>query len=310
MRNTLTAVGKGFAHPIGYFGQFNEWDDKMGSHRKFGSHHVSVLYDHDCISGEKVPFSSGCSVEHQVITAAATQLLSLGIPCIYYGMEQSFTGPEETERKWLPLNDEGKSTWGISDRYLREAMFGPTHPHKNCWKEASHCTDCSSCIDTEMPGFGPFGTSGFHCFDQKSPTYLRMAEIGKVRKEIVALRRGRQYLRKISYLTEGFDFHGPGEIMAWSRIFDTQEALCVVNQHGNQNRGARIVVDGSLNPPGAKFTIKANTEEAAVKATGGIYDKPQYGVGKVLPVLRQQDGTAYVEVLDLPPAEVIVLANE
>jgi len=310
MRITLNEIGKGFAHPNDYFGQFDHWDGKMGSHRTFGSHHVSVTEDHDCVSGSKLRFSTGCSPEHQVVTAAAIQLFSLGIPCIYYGMEQGFSGPEEAERKWLPLNQDGSPTWGTSDCYLREAMFGPKHPHKDCWNEVKSCTDCNECIDETMPGFGPFGTSGKHCFDQQSATYVRMAALGRVRKEILALRRGRQYLRKISFLSHGFDFHGPGQIMAWSRIFDTQETLCVVNQHGSENRGARIIIDGGLNPEGSSLIIRANTEEAAAKANGGTYGKPQYAVGKNLPVKRQPDGTAYVEIFDLSPAEVIVLANE
>jgi hypothetical protein len=45
------------------------------------------------------------------------------------------------------------------------------------------------------------------------------------------------------------------------------------------------------------------------------YSKPQYAVGKILPVKRQKDETAYMEgfvALDewlLGPSEVLVLAN-
>ena len=48
-------------------------------------------------------------------------LLTLGIPCLYYGTEQGFAGPEEADRFWLP-------GWGGHDHYLREAMFGPRFP--------------------------------------------------------------------------------------------------------------------------------------------------------------------------------------
>ncbi|GFO57041.1 alpha-amylase [Geomonas sp. Red276] len=304
MRSTLCDVGKGFAHPNAYFSQFNEWDDQMGSHRTFGSHHVSISDDHDHVFGDKLRISADCSVEHQAVVPTATQLFTLGIPCIYYGTEQGFTGPEKSERQWLP-------DWGKSDRYLREAMFGPKHPHKNCFEEVKkNCTDCSNCVDKTMPGFGPFGTSGAHCFNKKSATYVRMAALGLVRKEILALRRGRQYLRKISFLSNGYDFHGPGQIMAWSRVFDEQEAVCVVNQHGAESRGARIIVDAGLNPEGSSLVIKANTEEAAAKASGKAYGKPQYAVGKKLKVEREPDGTAYIEVYDLQPAEVLVLVNQ
>lgn len=49
------------------------------------------------------------------------QLLTLGIPCLYYGTEQGFAGPEKMEWQWLP-------EWDGHDRYLREAMFGPRFP--------------------------------------------------------------------------------------------------------------------------------------------------------------------------------------
>jgi len=63
---------------------------------------VSVLDDHDHVYGEKIRFSSGASNDHQVVAGVAIQLFSLGIPCIYYGTEQSFAGPEPSEQKWLP----------------------------------------------------------------------------------------------------------------------------------------------------------------------------------------------------------------
>ena len=61
------------------------------------------------------------------MAATALQLFTLGIPCIYYGTEQAFAGPAQHQ---LPfLLDEGWNDAGnFGDRYLREAMFGPTSP--------------------------------------------------------------------------------------------------------------------------------------------------------------------------------------
>jgi hypothetical protein len=79
---------------------------------------MSVLDDHDHVYGEKLRFATRAANDHQATAAAALRSLTLGIPCLYYGTEQGFAGPEKTEWQWLP-------EWGGHDRYLREAMFGP-----------------------------------------------------------------------------------------------------------------------------------------------------------------------------------------
>jgi hypothetical protein len=79
------------------------WRDDLGSHRHAGRQHVSILDDHDHVSGEKVRFSSDAASDHQVVAGVAMQLFSLGIPCVYYGTEQAFAGPEKSERdRFLP----------------------------------------------------------------------------------------------------------------------------------------------------------------------------------------------------------------
>ena len=84
---------------------------------------VSILDDDDHVSGDKVRFSSDATpLDHQVVAGVAMQLFGLGIPCIYYGTEQAFAGPEKPRRRYLPDYNGGK------DKYLREAMFGPDHP--------------------------------------------------------------------------------------------------------------------------------------------------------------------------------------
>ena len=102
----------------------------MGSHRDWGSRHVSVLDDHDHVFGRKVRFSADAPVEHRSPSPTALQLFGLGIPCIYYGTEQALrSGPEPSERKWLgTVKDNGQHVpaFGRIDVLLREAMFGPS----------------------------------------------------------------------------------------------------------------------------------------------------------------------------------------
>ena len=201
-------------------------------------------------------------------------------------------GPESSERKWLP-------NWGSTDCYLREAMFGPVHPRASG-------TDGLHNIDIDLPGFGPFGTAGCHCFNENHLVFQRIAAATALRKKDPALRCGRQYLRCISFLDKPFDLYGPGEITAWSRILDDEELLCVVNPNGEQSRGADIIVDANLNSDGTdKMTVVLNTAQV-VNIHGFSGSHP---VGSTVPVNRTAEGRAFVQIRDIPPAEVLVLAN-
>jgi hypothetical protein len=230
--------------------------------------------------------------QHHAAAAVALQLFTLGIPCIYYGTEQALGGPEPSERQWLP-------EWGRADRYLREAMFGPLHP-----RASGRAGIDPQALDTSLPGFGPFGTAGHHCFDERFPVYLRIAALAALRVAFPVLRHGRQYLRPISNFNQPFAFPPAGEIIAWSRILDDEEALCVINPNGLAARGGDVVIDAALNRPGDTMTVILNTAQAAdPDGYDGLYPK-----GRQLTV-KERNGTSYVEIRNLPPAETLVLTN-
>lgn len=292
MRQVLSGVAKGLQHPAGYFNGFDPGDTTMGSHRNLGSRHVAILDDHDHVFGEKIRFSSEAASERQVAAGVALQLFTLSIPCIYYGTEQALAGPEPAERIWVPH-------WKGSDRYLREAMFGPEHPRKPGRAGIPQGPDGT---DPTLPGFGAFGTVGHHCFDESHPAYVRIAAMTALRKAFPVLSQGRQYLRPISFLGRPFAVYGPGELIAWSRILDDEEALCVLNGHGVAVRGADVLVDAKLQQ--GTMTVVLNTAQVVDPET---YAGP-HPVGSTLPV-RIADGTAYVEIRNLPPSEVLVLTN-
>jgi glycosidase len=295
MRLTLNWMAKGLLNPEAYFSGFIPGNSGMGSHRNLGERHVSILDDHDHVSGDKIRFSSEASSDHQVVAGVALQLLTLGIPCIYYGTEQAFAGPEPSERQRLP-------GWKENQCYLREAMFGPEHPRQQgCEGLAAPPVG----LDPNLPGFGPFGTAGCHCFDPQNQTYVRIAAITALRRDYPVLRFGRQYPRPISFLGQPFALYGSGEIVAWSRILDDEEMVCILNVNGEASRGADVMVDAILNLPGSSMTAVLNTAQAA-NPTGYSGTHP---TGSTLPVRRMADGTAYVEVRDLQASEVLVLTN-
>jgi len=277
-RKQLHDVAKGLAPGSAYLNSFDASSAGFGSHRSLGDRHVSILDDHDHVIGHKLRFSATIPddspvKDRQVVVATALQLFTLGIPCIYYGSEQAFAGPAQSQ---LPfLGDEG---WddpnNYGDRYLREAMFGPVYPRA----DATHDLDTQVAQeDPNLPGFGPFGTAGKHCFDPDSPAYVRIATLCQARAEHTVLRIGRQYPRQIRLPGTGFDFPRAGELVAWSRILDTVEAVCVVNPNGDAARGGDVVVSAELCPPGTELTVVANTAATC-------HDHASHPVGSTLTV--------------------------
>jgi hypothetical protein len=302
------------AAPDSYFGFVRTWNDDLGSHRNAGRSHVSVLDDHDHVSGDKVRFSSDAASDHQVVAGVALQLFSLGIPCVYYGTEQAFAGPEKPERdRYLPDYNAGNPP---PDKYLREAMFGPAHPRK---AGAAGIGSGTEALDTTLPGFGPFGTSGAHAFDPDSPAFVRISALARVRQRYPVLRYGRLYQRQISIFDRPFLHPAAGELIAWSRILDDEEALCIVNGHGREPRGADVIVDARLNAldapgrpwdaAGAAFVVIANSHQAAHEAAhpGVPYAGP-HPIGQRVPVQARGDAR-FVAIRDLPASEVLVLIN-
>lgn len=295
MRLALNGVAKGLQHASSYFAGFDPGDAVMGSHRNVGGRHVSILDDHDHVFGPKVRFGADAASPHQVVAGVALQFLTLGIPCVYYGTEQALGAPEPAERPWLP-------DFGGSDRYLREALFGPARPRRagRAGRTAGPAGE-----DPALPGFGPFGTAGHHVFDATHPVYRRIAALADLRGRFPVLRQGRQYLRPFSFLGRPFDLHGPGELVAWSRILDDEEALCVLNGHGREPRGGDVLVDADLHPQGTLLTVVLNTADAA---TPGSNAGP-HPVGSTIAVQRTPDGRAFVALREVPPSEVLVLTR-
>jgi glycosidase len=310
-RPALTAVAKGLAPPESYFKVAATWDSDLGSHRDAGLHRVSILDDHDHVSGHKVRFSADAQpAERQVVGGVALQLLGVGIPCIYYGTEQALAGPEKSLRdQFLPDWDVGNPP---PDKYLREAMFGPEHPRQS---GRAGIGAAAANFDPTLPGFGPFGTSGAHCFNPKSAAFVRIAALIALRKHFPVLRYGRQYQRPLSNFGAPFALPGAGELIAWSRVLDEEEALCIVNGNGAAARGGDVLVDSSLNaatapgrPWGASgkpfFRVIANSAQSA---EGAGYTGP-HPVGEKLPVTIR-NGAAFVSIRALPAAEILVLLN-
>jgi glycosidase len=143
---------------------------------------------------------------------------------------------------------------GDNDRYIREAMFGGE--------------------------FGPFRSRGRHVFDDQSAVYRELAKVLALRREEIALRRGRQYLREIS--ADGQSFGPPrllGErmrsIVPWSRILADREVVCAINTDTDSPRSAWVTIDDGLWAEGSSLRCRYSTDpdqlgrEVTVEARNG-----------------------------------------
>lgn len=296
MRLSLNRLAKGEEHPGPFFAGFDEGTAIMGTHRNLGSRHVTILDDHDHVFGDKIRFGVESTGERQQLAAGALLLFTLGIPCIYSGSELGLAGPEPEERQWLP-------GWKRSDVYLREAIFGPEHPLKD---GLLGLPDQSDPRDESLPGFGPFGTRGYHCFDEKNPVYRGYSALIKLRQSMPALRFGRQYLRPIAFNDASFSVKGPGEITAWSRILNDEEVLCIMNTHGTENRGASVLVDPRLSAAGHDYTLLFSASHA-LDPEGY---QGEWIPGRKLQVKQPESGLPSIDVFNLNPSEVLVMVNQ
>ena len=108
--------------------------------------------------------------------------------------------------------------------------------------------------------FGAFQSHQRHFFNEESPAYQQLSIILRIRRDKLALRRGRQYLREIS--GNGIDFGLPrmlGEqirsVVPWSRIFNDQEILLAINTDYAAPRSAWVTIDDGLHQAGQTLTI-------------------------------------------------------
>jgi glycosidase len=156
--------------------------------------------------------------------AIAFCLCTSGIPGIYYGTEQEFDGS------------------GGSHRYIRESMFGG--------------------------GFGAFGSRDRHFFDRSNPIYVAVSKLCRFRSQSLILRRGRQYLRQIS--GDGVDFGYPKRlgnermrsIIAWSRILDNEELICVISTDDEATQKAWVTIDTEIHQLSLSVECVCSSDES------------------------------------------------
>ena len=166
-------------------------------------------------------------------------------------------------------SEQGFDGEGDSDRYIREAMFGGE--------------------------FGAFRSRGRHFFNENCQVYQELSKILALRKQKIALRRGRQYLREIS--GDGLNFGLPHliggrmlSVVPWTRSFDDQHLLLAINTDPNTSRQAWVSLKLDEYPAGALLTC--------------LYSRAPEQVGQVLTV--QVSGDRALVSLEVPAAGFVI----
>jgi glycosidase len=274
----LSDFVKGLAPPLEFLEHFHG-HDALADLRATGRHHVSILDDHDMVCRphkHRFNWNNGSADPlAQTAHAVGVQLTTPGIPCVYYGTEQAFTGAEFIhDNECEPCGDDQKIPY--ADRYVRECMFGGE--------------------------FGAFETRGCHFFDTAHPTFRRIQTIAKLRlrKDGIgaALRRGSIHVREGQVNGDGFRPPAQGEIAAWSRIYEGNAVVVALNTHGLEPRGADVTVDSNLHPPGSTMRVLYRSDWSD-ELLGRAESR------ETIEVHAHPDGRATIRV-DLPPCGMAI----
>ena len=121
--------------------------------------------------------------------------------------------------------------------------------------------------------FGAFRSQGRHCFDDESDTWRELVRIMRLRKEPLALRHGRQYLRQVSRDGRAFDYPRKAaeasllSVISWSRILGESEVAAAINADTQKSRRALVIVDARLHEQGGRFACVYSFDAALEGST-------------------------------------------
>lgn len=234
----LEYLAKGWREPADYFGLFrNSALERKSSHVWFGKHVVTLFDDHDQVRKGN---NKGRFCGDKVNEGYKHLKAVLGLNLTSMGIPCLYYGTEQ-----------GFDGAGDNDRFLRECMFGGK--------------------------FGSLQSSERHFFNEDHEIYHFIAEVAKLRRDHIPLRRGRQYLREISASGEPGTFGLPrmisGRILSlvpWSRIFNNHEVLLAINTDADIERSAWVTIDATLHAEPGAFTCLYSTNPGQIGAIASI----------------------------------------
>jgi hypothetical protein len=185
---------------------------------------VTFFDDHDQVGrAVKARFASEFGrdrkrAEKAVLAVLGMNLMTIGVPCIYYGTEQGFNGHA--------LGEEG------GDRYIREAMLGGASAPSAAGTVTSSTKTAQS--------------------TKNSPRCLRSAP------NTLPCGVGCQYLREISENGDDYALPQADEtgewrsLVAWSRLHGGEEIVLALNTDSDKERSAWVTVAPECHAPDSR----------------------------------------------------------
>jgi glycosidase len=225
-------LAKGWREPVDYFNLFrNSALVNKSSHVWFGKHVVTLFDDHDQVrKGNNKGRFCGDWVNNGYAHLKAVlglNLMSMGIPCIYYGTEQAFDGT------------------GDNDRYLRECMFGGAFG--SLQSSGRHFFDENHEIFRFIAEITVLRSQ--HLALRRGRQYLReISDSGEDGDFGLPHMIGGQIR----------------SVVPWSRLFDNQEILLAINTDAYSARAAWVTIDATLHAGPGMLTCLYSTDVARI----------------------------------------------
>ena len=223
--NKLENVAKGYLDPDEFFFIFKNSELLGEDETKWYKDNVVTMFDdHDMIiqGGQKARFCADKDTAPLLLNALFLNLMSPGIPCLYYGTEQGFDGS------------------GDSDKYVRETMFDS--------KFGAFRT-----MDRHF-----FNTENYLYQELSRIIQIRKDNIalkqGRLYQREISYDNG-----KFELPHKMGDGRHTG-VVVWSRIFSQEEFLMAMNCNLNEEQKISAVVDGNLHQVRDQFECIYSTD--------------------------------------------------
>jgi glycosidase len=230
----MEGLAKGRSNPADYFDLFRNSNlVGQGSHTWFRNKIVTLFNDHDQVSKgpDKARFCAEPGAARLLPNVIALDLLTLGIPCIYYGSEQAF---------------DGHGSGDGADRYIREAMFGGEFG--SFASRGRHFFDETSPGYRSLQALAQLGRSD-RIFT-RGRQYLRPISGDGINFGLPMLMDGQ--LRSL---------------VPWSRLLDDQEAVLVINTDADNATAAWVTVDATMHAVGSALTCVFSSDGSQLGTT-------------------------------------------
>ncbi len=227
-QGTLEAAVTGWGDPAAYFELFrNSSLVGHGSHTWFGERVVTSIDDHDQVrKGDDKSRLAATELGRRLAFAAlATNVTTLGLPCLYYGSEQALDGA------------------GGNDRYIRETMFGGAF--------GAFRSTGRHVFDETHPVYAALAR--LLALRRRMPV-LRFGR--QYLRPISGDGLGFGLPRRIG---DG----RMTSVVAWSRLLNDEEVVCAVNTDVDAERTAWVTVDAQINTGTTTFDYLFTSDESA-----------------------------------------------